>query len=147
LRYILIVVVLVGAFGAALYQRGEHSQPTGNREATEARVVDLRPEIQTRRVEGGTAIQLHLCFAGSCSRAKVVYEHDGEDKILDATTNCRRVLAERGLADKGISESGAPSGDGYVSEIKLGGTLPDGASNVRIVLESETGTRIAPVEL
>jgi len=147
LRYILIVVVLVGAFGAALYQRGERSQEAGDHESSEARVVDLRPEIQTKRVDGGTAIQLHLCFAGSCSRAKVIYEQDGEDKVLDATTNCRRVLAERGLAEKGISESGAPSGDGYVCEIKLGGTLPDGASNVRLVLESETGTRIAPVEL
>ena len=146
MRYILIVVVLVGAFGVALYQRGERSEPT-ERESSEARVVDLRPIIQTRRVEGGTALQLHLCFAGSCSRAKVVYEQDGEDKVLDATTNCRRVLAERGLAEKGISESGAPSGDGYVSEIRLGGTLPDGASNVRLILESETGTRIAPVEL
>ena len=38
-------------------------------------------------------------------------------------------------------------GDGYINEVELSGILPDGASDVRLILESETGTRVTPVEL
>ena len=138
MRTIMAGVILVGAFGTALYLRGE--QPSNSPEEqvrSEAVVLDVRPSVRTQPVEGGTEVQVHLCFAGSCSRAKLVYEHEGEVTVLDATTNCRRSLAQ----------DGSKSGDGYISEVALGGTLPSGASNVRIVLESETGTRIAPVNL
>ena len=128
----------MGAFGTALYLRGEHRlDAPEEQERSEAVVLDIRPSVRTQPVEGGIELQVHLCFAGSCSRAKLVYEHQGEVTVLDATTNCRRSLAQ----------DGSKSGDGYISEVALGGTLPTGASNVRIVLESETGTRIAPVKL
>jgi hypothetical protein len=140
LRYIVVGLILAGTFATALYLRGVPSDApgrTGERAIHDTVVLDVRPDVRTQVVEGGTELQVHLCFAGSCSRAKLVYEHKGEVAVLDATTNCRRSL----------KQDGSHSGDGYVSEVALGGTLPHGASNVRIVLESETGTRVAPVEL
>ena len=140
MRYIVVGLILAGTFGTALYLRGQRPdspRDTGSRTIHDTVVLDARPEVRTEAVEGGTELQVHLCFAGSCSRAKLVYEHKGEVAVLDATTNCRRTLAQ----------DASKSDDGYVSEVALGGTLPHGASNVRIVLESETGTRVAPVEL
>ena len=141
LRYIAAAVILVGTFAAALYLRGERGLETPDAtpgfETVEALVLEVTPDVRTQSVEGGTELRVRLCFAGSCSRAKLVYEHQGKESVLDATTNCRRSLAPEG----------SKGSDGYVSEVDLGGMLPTGASNVRIVLESETGIRIARVEL
>lgn len=141
MRYIAAAVILVGTFAAALYLRGERGLETPDAtpgfETVEAVVLEVTPDVRTQSVEGGTELQVRLCFAGSCSRAKLVYEHQGKESVLDATTNCRRSLAPEG----------SQGSDGYVSEVDLGGMLPTGASNVRIVLESETGIRIARVEL
>jgi hypothetical protein len=139
-RYILTVVLVVGAFGSALYVRGEQ-QRAKSPATQEAIVMDERPDVRVQKVDGGLDLQVRMRFAGTCSRAKLVYEQDGEEKVLDATTNCRRSLSSK---DSG---TGGMQGDGYVSEVDLGGTLPRGATKVRLVLESETGVRVAPIEL
>lgn len=136
MRYVLTVILVVGAFGAALYLRSERPAPA---DATDLIVMDERPDVRQQKVEGGTEVHVHFCFAGTCSRAKVVYEHEGREKVLDATTNCQRTLAS--------GTNGDLRGDGYLSEVELTGKLPDGATNVRLILESETGTRVAPLEL
>ena len=141
MRYVLTVILVVGAFGAALYLRSERPAPA---DATDLVVMDGlivmdgRPEVRTQKVEGGMELHVHFCFAGTCSRAKVVYDHEGRERVLDATTNCQRSL--------GSASSGDLRGDGYLSEVELNGKLPDGATNVRLILESETGIRVAPVE-
>jgi hypothetical protein len=138
-RYILTSVVIVGLFGAALYMRGaEPDSPRDN----EAIVLKRSPEVHSEKIANGTALQVRYRFAGSCSRASVVYRHEGKDKVLASTTSCRRQL------DAGSASSmGQLEGDGYINEVELAGTLPNGASDVRLVLESETGTRVAPVKL
>ena len=140
MRYVLTVILVVGAFGAALQLRKERAAPT-EASAPIALPIEMigRPDVRKQKVPGGTEVQVHFCFAGTCSRAKVVYEHEGREKVLDATTNCQRSLVSARNSDI--------RGDGYLSEIELGGKLPDGASNVRLILESETGVRVAPVEL
>ena len=37
--------------------------------------------------------------------------------------------------------------EGYASEVRLSGRLPEGFSHLRLVVEDETGTRVVPVEL
>lgn len=141
MRYFLTSLLVVGVFATALYLRGDDvASPDGtpNPNGSDASIVlDRRPDFSAEKVEGGTELVVRYRFAGSCSRAKVVYRHEGKDKILASTTNCRRALAHSGKIDS----------DGYVNEVELSGKLPDGASDIRLVLESETGTRIAPVEL
>ena len=134
MRYILTSAIIVGLFGTALYLRG--AEP---KQQDDTVVLKRAPDVRTEKVADGTELQVRYRFAGSCSRASVVYRHDGKDKVLASTTNCRRQLD--------ADNSAQMDGDGYVNEVELAGTLPDGASDVRLVLESETGTRIAPVEL
>jgi hypothetical protein len=133
-RFILTSVLVVGAFAMALYLRSGETPPT---EATEqAEILEQRPEITASPVRGGTEVTIRYRFAGTCSRAKVVYRHEGAERVLASTTDCR----------KSLSQSGKVENDGYLHEVELSGTLPTGASDVRLVLESETGTRIAKVE-
>jgi len=128
-RYVLTSILVLGAFGTALYVRGE--EPASP--AEERTILERATEVSKTPVPGGTELVVRYRFAGSCSRAKLVCRHGGEDRVLASTTDCRRSLS--GLA-----------GDGYVREVELAGTLPDGASDVRLILESETGTRVAPVD-
>jgi len=133
-RYVLTSVLVLGAFGAALFVRGRPADaPLAPDHTT---ILTERPEVVTSRVPGGTELVVRYRFAGSCSRAKLVYRSGGEDRVLATTTDCRRSL----------SRNAEMSGDGYLLQVELEGTLPDGASDVRLILESETGTRIAPVE-
>ena len=142
MRYVLTVILVVGAFGTALHLRKERAAPTDVSTPTVMPIeIFGRPDVRKQKVEGGTEVQVHFCFAGTCSRAKVVYEHEGREKVLDATTNCQRSLVSTSASNSDVR------GDGYLSEVELGGKLPDGASNVRLILESETGVRVAPVEL
>jgi hypothetical protein len=134
LRYVLTSALVLGAFIAALYARG--GSAPAEAAPDRATILEERPEVVTSRVPGGTELFVRYRFAGSCSRAKLVYRHEGEDRVLASTTDCRRSL----------SRNAELSGDGYLLQVELEGTLPDGASEVRLVLESETGTRIAPVE-
>ncbi len=143
MRYFLTSAIIVGLFGTALYLRGAEPGPQGTDDAV---VLTRHPEVRTEKVANGTELQVRYRFAGSCSRASVVYRHDGEDKILASTTNCRRQLGAPN-SESNSEGDGLLDGDGYVNEVELTGILPHGASNVRLVLESETGTRIAPVEL
>jgi len=132
-RYVLTSACVLGAFLAALYLRGS----TAPNEVAPDRttILEERPEVVASRVPGGTELVVRYRFAGSCTRAKLVYRQEGEDKVLASTTNCRRSLAR----------SADMSGDGYVLSVELEGVVPEGGSEVRLVLESETGTRVAPV--
>ena len=134
MRYILTSVLFVGLFGAALYMRGAETPEAADADAI---VLERSPTVRATKVEGGTDVQVSYRFTGACSRATVVYRLAGEDKVLASTTNCRRQLQDTGRID----------GDGYVNEVELAGVLPEGASDVRLVLESETGKRVAHVKL
>ncbi|MHC4407852.1 MAG: hypothetical protein ACYS0E_01925 [Planctomycetota bacterium] len=135
MRYIFTSVLVIGAFAAALYLRSDATPAVAGTETAE--ILEQRPDVTAAKVEGGTEVTIRYRFAGSCSRAKVVYRHEGTERVLASTTDCRRSLSQDGKVEN----------DGYLHEVELSGTIPTGASDVRLILESETGTRIARVEL
>lgn len=118
-------------FGTALYLRGEKTPAADEGESVT--VLERRPDVVAKAVDGGTSLVVRYTFAGACSRAKVVYRHHGEERVLASTTECRRRVGEL-------------ESDGYLNEVELTGTLPSGATEIQLVLESETGIRVAPVE-
>jgi hypothetical protein len=147
MRYLATSLLIVAAFALALYQReaGHRAGDGGAGDGAVSKgepvtVLSRAPDVETRPVADGTRLVVRYRFAGSCSRAKLIYrrpgDRQGEERVLAATTDCRRSL----------SESAAVTGDGYTSEVELAGTLPHDATDVRLVLESETGTRVARVE-
>ena len=134
LRYILAAAIAALLLTLAMRSRAPEAPADQGPQTT---VLDVKPEVAITSVPGGRDLRVRHSFAGSVSRAKLVYELDGSDRTLDKTSNCQKSLAD----------SAALKGDGYGSEVELGGRLPYGATQVRLVLEDETGTRILPVEL
>jgi len=100
-------------------------------------VVGPQPEVALVNVPGGRDLRVRHRFAGSVSRARLVYELDGNDRTLDKTSNCQKSLAT----------SATVKGDSYSGEVELGGRLPYGATQIRLVLEDETGTTVLPVNV
>ncbi|MGH7163564.1 MAG: hypothetical protein ACREID_08770, partial [Planctomycetota bacterium] len=92
--------------------------------------------VRAVRVEGGTAVTVRHRLAGRVSRASLVYEWEGARRTLDEATNCRRSLEAGGIQD-----------DGESCVVELSGQVPEGATDVRLVLVDETGTRSLPVAL
>jgi hypothetical protein len=137
LRYIVTAAIAALVLAVAIKSRSSESpanSPTGEEQA---RVVHESPEVSVTEVPGGMAVRVKHCFAGSVSRASLVYDYQGEYRTVDEITDCQKSLA---------SSSGLRN-DGYTSEVDLRGTIPHGASDLQIVAEDETGTQILPVVL
>ena len=139
LRYITVLSIAALLLTVALKSHtGEAPADSANTTVDETIDTALKPEIQvTPAPDGGLDLRLRHRFAGSVSRAKLVYQLDGNDCTLDRTTNCQ----------KRLSATAKISGDSYESEVELGGRLPVGFSALRLVLEDETGTHVVPVSL
>ncbi len=93
------------------------------------------PEVQAVDVTGGRLLTVTQRLAGSVSRASLVYDLEGEERTLQSTS-CRRSL----------ESSSEVRGDGFSSQVTLSGTLPRGAKRIRLIVESETGSREIPVD-
>ncbi|MHC4222692.1 MAG: hypothetical protein ACYSX0_04500 [Planctomycetota bacterium] len=94
-------------------------------------VLHAQPEVSEVDVPGGVELHVKLCVDGNVSRASLVYNLQGKHETVDETTDCQKSLS-----------TSSKRGDGYSSEVELEGLIPTGASQVRVVLEDETGTRI-----
>jgi len=93
------------------------------------------PEVRAVDVSDGRILTVTQRLAGAVSRASLVYDLDGEQRTLEST-NCRRSL----------ETSSEVRTDGFSSEVTLSGTLPRGAKRIRLIVESETGSREIAVE-
>jgi hypothetical protein len=94
------------------------------------------PAVRVAKGPDGRVFTVTHAFRGSVSRAAIVYELDGEDRTAAVETDCRRSLAQ----------GASVTDDGYATTVELTGAVPEGASNVRLVLESETGTRVHRID-
>ena len=131
LRFIAVTAIAVLLLAVALRSHGS---------ATDSSRTPVPGVIQSHETPEVTVVDDSITvrhrFAGSVSRASLVYEMGGEERTLAVTTACRRAL-----------DSDAVKGDGYASEVELAGRLPKGAHSLRLVLEAETGTTILAVPL
>ncbi len=128
-RYIAAAAIAALLLAVALKAHGPDESPA-------ATVSDESPEISVTEVSGGKRLTVRHRFAGSVSRATLVYDLDGREQTADRRTDCQQSLENSSIRDSS-----------YVTEVVLSGKIPDGASHIRLVLEDETGIRIVPLEL
>jgi hypothetical protein len=135
-RYLAAAVIAVLLLAVALKSRQPDAAASdGAGEA--ATVASEQPEISVVDVPGGRDLTIRHRFAGSVSRATLVYDLDGRQLTAARRTDCRK-LPEGDGTD--LQE------DGYTTQVELSGRIPKGASRIRLVLEDETGTTVVPVE-
>jgi hypothetical protein len=127
-RYVAAAGVALILLALALWSRGEPaaSPAQGNGGAI----------VRVAQEPTGRVITVSHVLRGSVSRAALVYELEGEDHTAAVETDCRR----------GLARGTSVTDDGYATLIELTGTVPHGASRVRLVIESETGTDEVPIE-
>lgn len=130
-RYIATAAVAGLVIAVAVRSRSEAEPLQVDLDQT---VIDAQPAIQVIDVPGGKDLTIRHRFAGSVSRARLVYEKDGDRTTVDQT-NCQRSL------DPSVKA------DGYSTEVKLSGRIPADIRQVHVVLEDETGTRVLPLDL
>ncbi len=135
LRYVLATVVACVLLALALRSKGGSPTPPPPDAPPVFDAGLPQPEVQSVAVAGGRLLTVTQRLAGAVSRASLVYDLGGEQRILESTS-CRRSLAT----------SAEVRGDAYASEVRLSGTLPHGATRVRLIVESETGSRELPLD-
>jgi hypothetical protein len=129
LRYVVAAVAALVLLAVALYPRGGGGTPT-----TLAVPEGPPPVVSVAKGPEGRVVTVSHAFRGSVTRASLVYELEGADRTAAVETDCRR------------GRAASVTDDGYATVLELTGTLPDGASHVRLVVESETGTDTYPIE-
>ncbi|MHC4550119.1 MAG: hypothetical protein ACYTEZ_15210 [Planctomycetota bacterium] len=135
-RYVATAAIAVLLLAVALKSRQPADGGAGSPDGATT-IANEAPEVSVVEVPGGRDLTVRHRFAGSVSRATLIYELDGADRTAAKRTDCQKVLENAaGLRD-----------DGYATEVELSGRIPAGASHVRLVLEDETGTTVVPVEL
>ena len=129
IRYVVAAVVALVLLAVGLY-------PRSSRGASTALAVPPGPPPVVRVANGpeGRVVTVSHAFRGSVTRASLVYELRGADRTAAVETDCRR------------GRAASVTDDGYATVLELTGSLPDGASHVRLVVESETGTETYPIE-
>ena len=132
LRFIAVTAIAVLLLAVALRSHGGASDSSG---APVPGVIRSQETPDVTVVDGNVTVRHR--FAGSVSRASLVYDMDGEERTLAVTTACRRA----------IDGDSKVKGDSYAPEVELAGHLPKGAQRLRLVLEAETGTTILAVPL
>ncbi len=128
LRYIGTAIAALALLVVALYPRGSGASP-----APEV-PQGPPPTVSVATGPEGRVITVSQAIRGSVTRAALVYEIGGVDRTAAVETDCRR------------GRAASVTDDGYSTVVELTGTLPDGASRVRLVIESETGTDTYPIE-
>lgn len=126
LRYVAVAAAALVLLALALKSRAP--------EAPSASPTGARPLARWATLPEGRQVTVSLALRGSVTRASLVYELDGKDRNAAVETDCRR------------ARSASVTDDGYSTTVELTGTLPEGASRVRLVVESETGTDVHPIE-
>jgi len=97
-----------------------------------------RPVVRLSQGPEGRQLTVTHHMLGSVSRASLVYELDGRERTAARQTDCQ----------KSLDRATDPFRDnGYATEVRLSGHVPDGARNIRLVLEAETGTTVLPLQL
>jgi hypothetical protein len=127
LRYVGVAVIALVLLGLALRSR------TGPG-ATPATPHGARPVVRIDTGPAGRTVTVSLALRGSVTRASLLYDLDGEEQTAAVETDCRR------------GRSKAVTDDGYATTVELTGPLPEGASRLRLVVESETGTEEHPIQ-
>ena len=128
LRYVVVATAALVLLGIALASRKSPASPP-------AAPPSGRPVVRFESLPGGRQVTVSLALRGSVTRAALVYELEGEDRNAAVETDCGRGRGASVMTD-----------DGYSTTVELTGTLPEGASRVRLVVESETGKDVHPIE-
>src|SRR5262245_13340312 len=82
------------------------------------------PLVRVETGPSGRVVTVRHAVRGSITRAALVYEIAGKDQSAAVETDCRR------------GPAGSVQDDGFATELELTGTVPEGATRVRLVLES-----------
>jgi len=132
LRYVATAVAAIALLGIALLSRGP-----GAGETAPAVPDGPAPDVRVEAGPQGRIVTVTHSLLGSVSRATLVYEVGGEERTAAIETDCRKSLARKSpVVD-----------DGYATVVELSGVVPDGATRPRLVIESETGTRVYALAL
>ena len=134
LRYITAAIIAGLLLTVAVKARDGKGAPADSGDTEATTVLDEKPDVKVSPVPGGVDLKVSHRFASSVSRASLVYKLEGRERLLDKTTNCQAALDKK-------------TQDGYTSVVSLGGRLPTGAKDLRLVVEDETGTKVLPVSL
>ncbi len=129
LRYLATALAALVLLVIALRSRAGNGAPEALSVPTGA-----PPVVRVETGPEGRVVTVSKALRGSVTRAALVYEFRGEDHAAAVETDCRR------------GRTASVTDDGYATILELTGTLPDGASRVRLVVESETGTDVYPIE-
>jgi len=127
LRYLATAVAVLILLGIAL--RARSTAPPSL-----AVPPGVPPVVRYEKGPDGRIITVKHAVRGSITRATLVYEIGGEDRQAVVETDCQR------------GEGASVTDDGYATVLELTGTVPDGATRLRLVLESETGTEVHPLQ-
>lgn len=92
------------------------------------------PVVRVEPRPDGRLVTVRHTLRGSITRAALVYDERGEDRHAAVETDCRKG------GDASVED------DGYATVVELSGVVPSGATHLRLVLESETGTAVYPIE-
>jgi hypothetical protein len=129
LRYVAAAVAVLLLLAIALRSRA------GNGAAPALSVPPgVPPVVRVEPGPKGRVVTVTHTFRGSVTRAALVYEAEGEVRHAAVETDCRR------------GGGTSVEDDGYATVVELTGVVPDGATKLRLVLESETGTATYPLE-
>jgi hypothetical protein len=138
LRYIITAAVAAILLAVALKARQPVARAAEDPSIEAATRLDVEPEVQAVDLpDGGKQLTVRLRCSGSVSRVRLVYRLNGDRHTAQERTDCKRSLAASGGFEQ----------DGYATEVVLEGRIPQGASRVEVIVESETGTGFVPVEL
>jgi hypothetical protein len=131
LRYVAAAVVFLVLLALALRSRPADG---GGPALLPAAPPGPAPVVRVEPGRDGRVVTVKHTLRGSVTRAALVYEQEGEDRHAAVETDCRRG------GDASVED------DGYATVVELKGVVPAGATRVRLVLESETGTSTYPIE-
>jgi hypothetical protein len=129
LRYITAAVAVL-----VLLALGLHSRAGGTSAPALAAHQGAKPLVHIEPSPDGRIVTVKHTLRGSITRAALVYEMGGEERHAAVETDCQRT------SDASVTD------DGYATVVELTGTVPNGAKKLRLVLESETGTDVYPIE-
>jgi len=138
IRYVATAALAVLLLAVALVLKtrdGRAEQPAAG--LTVRAAVERPDSLEVRPVAAGLEVSVRHAFAGGLSRASLVYEMDGKERTAAATSSCEEALLDG-------ARIRARAGLGHIS---LAGVVPQGAHDVRLILESETGVEQIPVPL
>ena len=134
-KYVVSIVAAGLLLGIALRSHGGtdgEASPTDG----ELVVTGARPEVDRAPAgDGAHDVVVRHKLVGAITRASLVHDApDGTPRTVATQTDCHRRLEDEG-AD-----------DGYAAHVHLEARVPARATNLRLVLEDDTGIRVYPLD-